>query len=84
MRDALDRDQRLCRNFLAILRSLDRHELVAAGVLGADDLIGWVRFRDDHYRAYLGLGSEREAKCFALVQTRLVPELRAAAMEATS
>ncbi|WP_158811212.1 hypothetical protein [Beijerinckia sp. L45] len=77
MTDALARDLRLCRNFLCILHSLDRHELIGAGVLHPSDLDGWLSFRDGPYRAYLALDSAREEKCFTLVQTRLTPELRA-------
>lgn len=82
MRDAaLARDRDLLRNALAILRSLDQHELVNAGVLEADDMAGWIAFRDDPYLTYPTLGDRAQERCFALIQTRLTERLRSDVVE---
>ena len=65
--------QRLARNVVAILRSLDMHVLVEAGVITAER---WPDFRDNPHEEFLGLGSVREEACWELIKARLSPELQ--------
>ena len=40
-------------NRLRIMIGLERHDLVAAGVMETDDLIGWVSFQHDPFRWFI-------------------------------
>ena len=58
------------QNALRILWNLDRHHLVAAGVLAHDDEGGWCDFVIGPYRAAIRLDEDRFAKLFDLIQSR--------------
>lgn len=60
------------RNALAILRSIDHHELVDVGVIpaGPRGYGLWDSFTRDPIRFYLKLDDEREAKLWALIESR--------------
>ena len=66
--------QRLARNVIAILRSLDMDVLVRAGVLIPQE---WPAFRDNPPEQFLRLSDARENACWELIKQRLSPELRA-------
>lgn len=57
-------------NRLRILLSIDRHELAAAGVLAAQDLLGWSQFQHDPFRFFLRLDTRRASALWGLVQSR--------------
>ncbi|MBN9459022.1 MAG: hypothetical protein J0I54_20510 [Bosea sp.] len=57
-------------NRLRILLSIDRHELVEAGVLDTQDLLGWSQFQHDPFRAFLRLDTRRASALWGLVQSR--------------
>lgn len=57
-------------NALRIMWNLDRHHLVEAGVLDADDKHGWEVFRDYPHDAAIRLGDERAARLWTLVESR--------------
>lgn len=61
---------RVFHNRLRILMSIDKHELVEAGVLAADDFDGWVNFSKCPYRFFIRRADETVAKLWALVQKR--------------
>lgn len=57
-------------NALRIMWNLDRHHLVEAAVLDADDKHGWEVFRDNPHDAAIRLGDERAEKLWALVESK--------------
>lgn len=57
-------------NALRIMWNLDRHHLVEAGVLDADDQHGWEVFRDYPHDAAIRLSDERAARLWTLVESR--------------
>jgi hypothetical protein len=65
------------RNRLCILRSIDRHELVEAGVLAADDVSMWNVFAVDPYRWFLLRDDDTAEKLWRLIERRATPPLRA-------
>jgi hypothetical protein len=66
------------RNRLCILRSIDRHELVEAGVIGANDFTMWCLFATDPYRWFVLRDDETAEKLWRLVESRAYPALKAA------
>jgi hypothetical protein len=58
------------RNRLCILRSIDRHELVEAGAIGADDDAMWRTFAADPYRWFLLRDDETAEKLWQLIERR--------------
>ena len=58
------------RNGLCILRSLDRHALVEAGVIPHGDHIRWLAFKDSPYERTLELDGERTKRLWELMQKR--------------
>lgn len=59
-------------NILKIMQSIDRGELVLAGVLEADDLAGWKRFTDDPYTWSMKASDDKVNKLWTIVQARSV------------
>jgi hypothetical protein len=66
------------RNRLCILRSVDRHELVEAGAIGADDLTMWNTFRNDPVGFFVLCEDHRAEKIWRLIESRAYPALKAA------
>lgn len=67
------------RNRLCILRSIDRHELVQAGVMGADDPTMWNAFVNDPERFFLLCEDHRAEKIWRVIERRAAgPVLKAA------
>jgi hypothetical protein len=66
------------RNRLAILRSIDRHELVEAGAIGADDFTMWNTFLNDPVRFFLLCEDHRAEKIWRVIERRAMPALQAA------
>lgn len=58
------------QNALRIIRSLDRHELVAAGVISGESMSAWVAFRDHPHECALRLREDRMEKLFTLIESR--------------
>ena len=58
-------------NGLRLLLNIDKHELVAAGVIEADDDDGWVEFRDDPHIWFICASDVMADKLWALMQTRM-------------
>lgn len=54
-------------NRLRILLSMDRAELIAAGVLAADDLSGWARFLDNPFRFFCSASEEQAAALWTII-----------------
>ena len=63
-------DARRFSNALRIMTSLDRHELVGAGVIAAEDAAGWCGFAGDPFRAVLRFDDERQQRLWALIESR--------------
>jgi hypothetical protein len=61
------------RNRLCILRSIDRHELVGAGILDAYDEPMWVVFAKDPARWFLLRDDETAEKLWQLIERRALP-----------
>ena len=57
-------------NRLRILLSIDRHELVVAGVLESQDVAGWAQFSRDPFCFFLHLDDRRAGALWGVVQTR--------------
>ena len=57
-------------NRLRIMGSIDRHELVAAGVMKNDDLLGWVSFQHDPFRFFLRAQDSAAQALWALICKR--------------
>ena len=57
-------------NRLRILLGIDLHELVAAGVLAADDVLGWKQFSHDPFRFLLRCDDRRAEAIWAIVSRR--------------
>lgn len=66
------------RNRLNILRSIDRHELVEAGVIGADDFTMWNTFVNAPERFFVLCEDHRAEKIWRLIESRAYPALKAA------
>ena len=60
------------RNRLSILRSIDRHELVEAGALGADDFTMWNTFANDPERFFLLCEDHRAEKIWRVIERRTI------------
>lgn len=58
------------RNGLCILRNIDRHELVEAGVIDETDKDWWPRFRVAPYETFLRLDDSPIGKMWALMKRR--------------
>lgn len=59
-------------NRLRIMIGLDRHELVAAGVMKNDDLLGWVSFQHDPFRFFIRAQDSAAQALWALICKREV------------
>lgn len=65
------------RNALCILRSIDRYELVEAGVEGVEpfmDLAGdqkWIAFRDDPYTFFIRADDDTAEKIWGIIERRM-------------
>jgi len=59
-------------NALRILRSIDQHEMVAAGALCDGDQSGWVRFRDDPYRWFITANDDQARAVWSIIEQRQV------------
>ena len=57
-------------NRLRIMLSIDRHELVKAEVIKADDIEGWDDFRRAPFQYALRLDDRRAAALFTLIRSR--------------
>lgn len=57
-------------NFLRIMRSIDQHELVEAGVMAADNLSSWKRFQDDPYTWMLKADDDTVLKLWGIIERR--------------
>lgn len=66
------------RNRLCILRSVDRHELVEAGVMGDDDLTKWNTFLRDPVGFFVVCEDHRAEKLWRLIESRAYSALKAA------
>ena len=78
MREA-SRDFQLFLNGLKILRGLDRHTLVKAGVLAEADHFGWILARDHSetfFREVCYRDKELAAALWRLIESRQSPDLR--------
>lgn len=64
-------DARKFINALRILHSLDRHELVDAGVLQASDLDGWLMFQRNPFRAAMRLVDQSADALAVAIQRRM-------------
>ncbi len=60
------------RNRLCILRSIDRHELVEGGVLGAADFTTWNTFVNDPVRFFLLCEDHRAEKIWMVIERRTI------------
>lgn len=58
------------RNALRIMMNLDRHHLVEAEVISADDEGAWKAFRDYPHEASLHLSDANFDRLFALIESR--------------
>ena len=58
------------QNALRIMWSLDRHELVDAGVIDADNESAWKAFRDCPHKQAIRLDEARFARLFDLIASR--------------
>lgn len=58
------------QNALRIMLNLDRHVLVDAGVIDADNEARWTKFRDDPFAAAMRLDEPRFERLCALVESR--------------
>lgn len=58
------------QNALRIMRSLDRNELVRAGVISGESMSTWITFRDHPHECAMRLGADRMEKLFALIESR--------------
>ena len=61
---------RIFHNRLRILTSIDKHELVEAGVLADDDTLRWKEFQKDPYRVFVRCNDETCTKLFGIIQRR--------------
>lgn len=66
------------RNRLCILRSIDRPELIEAGVMGTDDLTMWNTFLGDPVGFFVLCEDHRAEKLWRLIESRAYPALKAA------
>lgn len=57
-------------NALRIMLSIDRHEMVAAGVLTADDQAGWRAFRENPTRWMIVASDEQKEGLFSIIEKR--------------
>jgi hypothetical protein len=57
-------------NALRILSSIDRHELVAAGVIAEKDGGAWASFRADPYRWRLRADDDAAGRLWRLIESR--------------
>lgn len=57
-------------NRLRILTGIDRHELVHAGAVRADDLNAWESFRLDPYRFFIRADDATAAAIWAVIERR--------------
>lgn len=57
-------------NRLRIMLSIERHDLVAAGVMEEGDVLGWSQFNHDPFRYLLRLDDRRSAALWGIIQTR--------------
>lgn len=58
-------------NVLRILNSIDKHELVAAGVYEADIDKRWEGFRDDPHKSFMRMGDDDAAKLWTIILGRM-------------
>lgn len=58
------------QNALRILWNLDRHVLVEAGVIDADDDQGWFAFRQTPHRQAIRLDDTRMERLYALIESK--------------
>lgn len=63
------------RNRLAILRSIDRHELVEAGAIGADDFTMWNTFLNNPEQFFLLCEDHRAEKIWRVIERRASPSV---------
>ncbi len=59
-------------NALRILTSLDKHELIEAGVIdhSESDHSKWIAFRDDPFRWFIRADDESATKLWGLIERR--------------
>ena len=62
-------------NDLRIMRGIDKHELVVAGVIGEDDEV-WGRFCDDPYTFAVYLGDAQAVALYRLIDGRRPAAMR--------
>ena len=58
------------RNRLCVLRSIDRHELVEAGAIGAADFVMWNLFVNNPERFFLLCEDWRAEKIWQVIEQR--------------
>ncbi len=61
---------RVFHNRLRILMSIDKHELVEAGVLADDDTLRWKEFQKYFFRTFVRCNDETCTKLFGIIQRR--------------
>jgi hypothetical protein len=70
------------RNLICVLRSIDRYELVEAGVIGGmdhdTDLFAWTSFQANPYEWFVRADDDTAEKLWRLMQRRANPVLAAA------
>jgi hypothetical protein len=57
-------------NRLTLLLSIDRHELVEAKVIAANDTLGWNHFSSDPYRWFIGASDQAAERLWAIMEAR--------------
>lgn len=61
------------RNCLAILRNIDAHQLVNAGVIDHGDGKAWQTFASNPEAFYLRCGDEHQQKLWGLIERQMAP-----------
>jgi len=57
-------------NALRILISIDRGELVDAGVIAPLDKVEWPKFRDNPWRWFIAASDDQAQRVFAIIERR--------------
>ena len=63
-------DLRVFHNRLRILMSIDKHELVEAGVFSIDNDEAWAAICRNPWRYFIGCSDEQNKKLWSIIQKR--------------
>lgn len=61
---------RVFHNRLRILTSIDKHEMVDAGVIDGDEPLQWTNFWHDPYKWFICCPDDQASKLFGIIQKR--------------